>query len=270
MTILIVAILNGRTKEQWYDWIEDRVRQKYGYETPGEVPQIYAPSRLNAFRSRRQAYDERERERNTEGTAWNAGPRALGIARSMFGGGLTFHPGTGIITDGNALMFSNDDSDEDDSGEEDSRLDGDDHSFLSSLTSRRPDITKSLKAQLKELEDGGSSPSNFRDLDGDGDAFMHESDEDTAEAFGANNNRSPFPETDRFEREAHDDERGETLTPLAPNTPNGLHGEIPPPPTSLNNNKDIKQFVNAPGPDEPSAAVKAEGLMDGSEGLLKA
>jgi len=33
MTVLIVGILNGRTKEEWYDWIADRVDKGVGYQT---------------------------------------------------------------------------------------------------------------------------------------------------------------------------------------------------------------------------------------------
>jgi protein phosphatase 2C family protein 2/3 len=38
MTVLIVAILNGRTKEEWYSWIHDRVESNYGYATPTNFP----------------------------------------------------------------------------------------------------------------------------------------------------------------------------------------------------------------------------------------
>lgn len=33
MTVLIVGLLNGRTKEEWYDWIADRVDKGVGYQT---------------------------------------------------------------------------------------------------------------------------------------------------------------------------------------------------------------------------------------------
>lgn len=42
MTVLIVAILNGRTKEQWYDWVADRVRNNVGYSTPQDLPDPFA------------------------------------------------------------------------------------------------------------------------------------------------------------------------------------------------------------------------------------
>ena len=41
MTVIIVAITHGRSKEEWYTWIADRVRNNYGYETPSAaLPQI--------------------------------------------------------------------------------------------------------------------------------------------------------------------------------------------------------------------------------------
>jgi protein phosphatase 2C family protein 2/3 len=41
MTVLVVAILNGRTKEEWYSWIHDRVESNYGYATPANFPLLY-------------------------------------------------------------------------------------------------------------------------------------------------------------------------------------------------------------------------------------
>jgi protein phosphatase PTC2/3 len=53
MTIVIVAILNGRTKEEWYTWIHDRVANNYGYPTPSEPPQIYSQHDVRAGRERK-------------------------------------------------------------------------------------------------------------------------------------------------------------------------------------------------------------------------
>lgn len=33
MTVLIVGLLNGKTKDEWYDWIADRVEKGVGYAT---------------------------------------------------------------------------------------------------------------------------------------------------------------------------------------------------------------------------------------------
>jgi len=39
--MILVAILNGRTLDQWHDWIANRVEQEVGYATPDEIPQIF-------------------------------------------------------------------------------------------------------------------------------------------------------------------------------------------------------------------------------------
>lgn len=41
MTIVVVALLNGRTKEEWYAWVKDRVARQYGYDTPLRLPRIF-------------------------------------------------------------------------------------------------------------------------------------------------------------------------------------------------------------------------------------
>jgi protein phosphatase PTC2/3 len=46
MTIMIIAILNGRTIDQWYEWVAERVEKGEGYDTPDELPQVYSSTRL--------------------------------------------------------------------------------------------------------------------------------------------------------------------------------------------------------------------------------
>ena len=60
MTFLVVAILGGRTKEEWYSWITDRVKRDYGYKTPTAHPQLYAENRLRSFKARQEARAEME------------------------------------------------------------------------------------------------------------------------------------------------------------------------------------------------------------------
>ncbi|TCD64899.1 Protein phosphatase 2C 2, partial [Steccherinum ochraceum] len=43
MTLLVVALLNGRTEEEWYEWVTDRVKQNTNQ--PG-LPVLYADFRL--------------------------------------------------------------------------------------------------------------------------------------------------------------------------------------------------------------------------------
>jgi len=41
MTVVIIAILNGRTNEEWYTWVSNCVQWKHGYETPSSLPSLY-------------------------------------------------------------------------------------------------------------------------------------------------------------------------------------------------------------------------------------
>jgi len=66
MTLLIVAITHGRTKEEWIKWIKERVKNEYGYKTPGTPPRLYTESRLQNFRVRKEAKEERERLNNAQ------------------------------------------------------------------------------------------------------------------------------------------------------------------------------------------------------------
>jgi len=34
MTLMVVALLNGRTLDEWYEWVAERVQKQVGYNTP--------------------------------------------------------------------------------------------------------------------------------------------------------------------------------------------------------------------------------------------
>jgi len=59
MTILVVALLNGKTKDQWRAWVTDRVKNRVGHTTPEALPQLYSQNRLMAFKARRAAEEAR-------------------------------------------------------------------------------------------------------------------------------------------------------------------------------------------------------------------
>ena len=66
MTILIVAITHGRSKEDWYTWIADRIRNNYGYDTPSNLPRLYAEYRLTRFRANKEMRDKHNSEKYAE------------------------------------------------------------------------------------------------------------------------------------------------------------------------------------------------------------
>lgn len=110
MTMMIVALLNGRTKVEWYDWIAKRVEANHGHETPKEWPQLYDPSRIAMAQNR-------QRGGGGGFSGFRVGPPALGlVARSFAGGGgiaggLASH---GISSD----MFDDSDETDDDEAED--------------------------------------------------------------------------------------------------------------------------------------------------------
>lgn len=42
MTVVVVALLNGRGLEEWYDWVAERVNSEHGYKTPKSIPNPFA------------------------------------------------------------------------------------------------------------------------------------------------------------------------------------------------------------------------------------
>ncbi|KAJ7069808.1 phosphatase 2C-like domain-containing protein [Mycena amicta] len=158
MTVLIVALLNGRTKEEWTAWVTDRVQNDYGYKTPSAMPQLYAQSRLMSFKVRREAQEARDRARAEHG---GSDEISLGFGSSGLGqfarvlsstGGISFHPGGAIMSDHGPLMFGSDDS-EDDESEDDAESGGRSY-FKETILGRDEDSDpmQKLQAQLDEYE----------------------------------------------------------------------------------------------------------------------
>lgn len=241
MTVIIIALLNGRTKEEWYAWVKDRVARQYGYDTPEQVPQIFpprTPSRMQgAVRSN---LDE------PDGTGLRISAGGLGgLARALSNGPISFHPG--VHNDDETLEFERYDSDEEDSDEER----GASSSFLNSLRRSKEDVTKYLLARLEEEmemdhEDQGGQM-NSRHLDRDGDMEISE-----AEADGAAESSSVQPNLGRLENK------------------NLQQGQAPlPPPLDANSGEEPQLTPQPPSGDAPSGAVKVEGLMDTSENPFK-
>jgi len=241
MTVLIVAILGGRTKEEWYSWITDRIKQNYGRSTPTTVPQIYAQNRLMAFKARREAQEERDRLRaEREDSASSSGG---GFARVLGStGGISFHS-TGGISGG--LMFATEDSDEEDS--EDEMMDGagEGRSYFSDTLGiggpRSPDATSNLKAQLDDFE----KEIRVDDLDGD---------------MQLSNKKEGEKEDGPFGMDGLNEDHVRTPQGEAP---------LPPPPLPNGDVKPVEQLKSQPRGDEPNPVVKAEGLMDGTEDPTK-
>ncbi|KAM6494231.1 PP2C domain containing protein [Amanita muscaria] len=230
MTVLVVAILHGRTKEEWYSWIADRVKNQYGYETPSALPQLYSPSRLMSFRARQEALEarnkSRQEEENSIAPAGNLNAASAGIARILGStGGISFSPGSSIFSDHGTLMFTGDDSDDEDPG---------DVKFLESDVLLSDDPTRHLKAQFAEFE---KDMQEDHGKDRDGDTEMRDSNlDETPHKLQGETPPSPKP------------------------LPNGDSKSLATP---------AEQLHSQPGGDEPASVAKIEGLLDASEDPFK-
>lgn len=174
MTMMVVAILGGRTKEEWYDWVADRVERKWGYETPEELPQLYSEARIAAARNR------------AAGRGGPAGLPSAGLSmlqRILNGTGGPGMPGAGIAGGlANRLAFDADSSDEEMEEEEDvpgsaGRLFGNrtrglgeedededmkagaggagEHRDLNSLKAQLDELTDGLEGEVEEAQEAG-------------------------------------------------------------------------------------------------------------------
>lgn len=145
MTVMVIAILHGRTQEEWYQWIADRVNNNYGYNTPASPPQIYAQSRLMSFRARREALERRQRSSDDEESPGFL-DKGSSFARTLAADGIQFSHSRISTND----FAPNDDSDDYESGEEDD-LPGTFYGRGAQFD-EAPDPTKDIKAQLDALE----------------------------------------------------------------------------------------------------------------------
>lgn len=254
MTIMVVALLHGRTEEEWYQWVTERVKSKYGYPTPETIPQLYSTSRLMSFKVKREAYEQRRRERREREERERVGNTNEG-SNSLFGGLASILGGDSSLT----LPTAPDNDDDDDSDDDDAESHGGNARSLISNAgfgfggrTIQLDMTKSLREQLQELDAMGAFSDN--------DVEMGDMEDEI--------------ESEEHEHEEHAD--GEH--PSDPESPtytaaNGssTDGEAPPPPPTppVNGDATPKQLKSLPDGDAPSAAVKAEGLLDASESPLK-
>jgi protein phosphatase PTC2/3 len=62
MTMIIVALLHGRTEEEWHAWVKSRVDKSSEYT----MPQLYPEAMTKAFAKRR-AWDEEDRRKGGRG-----------------------------------------------------------------------------------------------------------------------------------------------------------------------------------------------------------
>lgn len=283
MTVVIVGLLRGRTKEEWYNWVADRVENKVGYETPKELPQLYSASRVAAAKERWSAPGRNQFTR--------PGPSGLSNLARVFGTNIMFHPSGGISSNG---VLDQDDSSEEYESEEGEHETNAKDSSLQAPPSKDPN--KALREQLERLKEDGESDEDGAtkvgkggsekkwSIDDDGDSQMDD------QSGGKNSQQNPDTTSkDELELDSPVEPTklpvglsaappvsiGKPLirSPPAISTPETkakeLQGEAPPPPkvNGVVKHEPEEQTKPEPAGDELlDKATKGDGLLDKSEG----
>ncbi|KAI0061706.1 PP2C-domain-containing protein, partial [Artomyces pyxidatus] len=245
MTVLIVALLNGKTLAEWYAKIKERVENQVGYKTPDTLPRIYAQSRL-LDRQRQVGISSNDIHDRFLQDPLNPAHSPYPLMIQLFGGGGKINEINDFTQED--LMWTSSDK-PDDSDEDDDDI-GEHHS------DDTEDGEKSLKQQLEEFE--REDREEYKMDEADDDAFNQPFDSviDLSQA-----------EKDRAETRVNGAYNSSTLT--SHTTP--VEGEAPPPPKPLpNGDAKPQQLAHNPGGDEFPVSASAEGFLDGSEDPLKA
>ncbi len=299
MTVVVVALLRGKTKEQWYDWVADRVEKNVGYETPKELPQLYAASRLAAAKDRWSSPNNRFGGGSRPNAAPFGGPGLGALAARLVGGANVnniFHTSGGGI--GNNLTFNDDSSEEYESEE------GEHDTGLRAPPSKNPnDDLRDRIHHFDDREDDGDveeGPGRKWSIDDDGDANMADQSGEPQAVLGKSvlfNRRIKNQGGDQEDSDASGSETGggsklpvglslappkSIGSPLVPSpgaiqtpktkTPE-LQGEAPPPPKVNGMTPSVsaeKQLEKEPAGDKPHEVTKIEGALDKSEDPLVA
>ena len=129
MTVCIVALLNGRTKDEWYSWIKDNIEvPKWNRTTPKDVAPIFKSTQPSS-RGQDGGMDGTVSiqsllsgglARGEDGDDEAAGSLRLpgGLAGALSGAGIVFRPGG--RSDGGEVVYEAHVVDEEDSGDDQS------------------------------------------------------------------------------------------------------------------------------------------------------
>lgn len=157
MTVLIVALLQGRTKEEWYLWIKDRLVKRYGYPTPSFFRSLYSQSRVLFNAQTATSYNSSRPFEDNRPISLLSGPGLNSFTRVFNDTGRFTSPSVqGIMSGHRNLMFGSDDSED---GDEETLINDPFFTQTFSLGNHEnqdnpqlSDSTQRLKARLDEFE----------------------------------------------------------------------------------------------------------------------
>ena len=262
MTVLIIALLNGKLPQEWAAWIKGRVDKGYGYKTPLEPARIWPEAQVQEGKRKRELYQQREAalkqnpnnndnrsEESTFRRLYGIGPPSWDLGAHILGsnGGITYKPGSSAIADLQNLMFDNDADDD---------LDVDLASGHSIQLIEEDRMEVSSDDSDEVMKDG-----EFEDAkQGWGD------EEDGYPSSGINATKGLREQLEELEKEDQQSSAGGKKEGPS------IQGEAPLPPKAPAPVIDAdapSQLVQTPGGDALSDVVKQEGFLDASESPLK-
>lgn len=227
MTMVVVAILHDRDLDGWYDLIESRVATSNGYSTPEELYQIYPESRILAAQQRA-AYRSNSAFGNGSTITLRSGGFGA-LARVLGGGAISFNPSARTTNDSHVLSFEENDEDyEDDDEDEDTGDTGEGglfgvHRLKVGAGGEGKDITRILKDQLDDLENGLDEDDDS-DNSGTNSRFVDAEDSEMHDAFAPRANitlPSPSERQGMIDLDLVQDQQSSS-----PNPSSGLEGDV--------------------------------------------
>jgi protein phosphatase 2C family protein 2/3 len=270
MTVVIVALLNGRSTEEWQAWVKERVDKKIGYDTPESVPDVFpnqpaAPSGgigMGGYR------------------IGGAGGGLANIASILSAQGITFRTPEEDSDEEGDLQMIGDEPDKipqgsdvymDDKGIKGKTAPKNVSDELVSWNNIRGVVLYTDKQEDSEADQEMDRPakSGSVKLDDDGDSTMDSGDESDTTTTG---DKAPTTSTPS-KKISGSNQKGSPITPsfTSIGSPQvATHQELQrgaSNPSGLRPSQE--QLRKTPEGDEASAAVKVEGLMDTSEDPLK-
>ncbi|EST09282.1 Protein phosphatase 2C (PP2C)-like domain protein [Kalmanozyma brasiliensis GHG001] len=167
MTVCVVALLNGRSKEEWYSWIQKNIEvPKFNRTTPQDVAPIFKSTQPSS-RGQDSGQDGTVSiqsllaggsARGEDGDDEAGGSLRLpgGLAGALSGAGIVFRPGG--RSEGGEVVYEAHVVDEDDSGDSD-QSSGESGTKASTATSTE---TKDAEPRLVESPHADAKPASSR------------------------------------------------------------------------------------------------------------
>ncbi|WWC60621.1 uncharacterized protein I303_103195 [Kwoniella dejecticola CBS 10117] len=273
MTVVIVALLGGRTPEEWQQWVKERVEKKVGYDTPAFVPDIFGQKQASQTGGAGNAL-------SSSGFRVGGAGGLANIASILGASGITFRPAYDSDDDDDELQIIGDDGQVLDANADKPEPGLIDNKGVEGKTKPK-DVTDEIDDDKPEAAlNAETKKGSVELLDEDGDSAMDSGDEsDSTTTAGGNTpaSGSGSGSASSTQNSSAAKSVNTSNTPPSPIPPSfsSIGSPTVPTPQALqrsslpSQDKEYGQLKSDPEGDQASGAVKVEGLMDTSENPLK-